>query len=147
MARTAEMHRVFAREYIIDLNAKQAAIRAGYSPHTADRQGSRLLRYADVQGYIREEMAARQARTGISQDTVLEELRQIALAPASDAKDSDLRYASKLKALELLGKHLGMWDDKPQVQVAVADVYTADLSTVPDADLRRMLAECGDEQE
>ena len=47
----------FADEYLIDLNATQAAIRAGYSPKSAEQQGSRLLRNAKVRAYIDERMA------------------------------------------------------------------------------------------
>ena len=45
-------HQVFAKEYLVDRNATQAAVRAGYSEHTAKQQGSRLLTYVDVQDEI-----------------------------------------------------------------------------------------------
>ena len=55
-----QRHRAFAREYVKDHNAKQAALRAGYSKHTAQAQGSRLLTYADV----REEVARLEREAG-----------------------------------------------------------------------------------
>lgn len=68
----------FVEEYLVDLNATQAAIRAGYSPKTANEQGARLLANVSVQAAIQEAMKARQTRTEITQDRVLAELAKIA---------------------------------------------------------------------
>lgn len=136
----------FVEEYLIDLNATQAAIRSGYSAKTAQEQSSRLLSNVMVQQAISEEMAERSKRTGINQDRVVLELARIAFVKMTDlvdnhgrikdyATDDDLaciesikykssesdsgssverevKISSKLKALELLGKHLGMFEDK-----------------------------------
>ena len=59
-------YRLFAKEYIIDLNATRAAIAAGYSKKTANSQGSRLLTHAKVQDYIKEFMGKREERTEIT---------------------------------------------------------------------------------
>ncbi|MEO1108274.1 MAG: terminase small subunit [Pseudomonadota bacterium] len=67
----------FVEEYLIDLNATQAAIRAGYSEKTADTQGSRLLQNVKVQKAIAQAQAKRSKRTEISQDRVLEELAKV----------------------------------------------------------------------
>ncbi|MBY0138369.1 terminase small subunit [Paracoccus yeei] len=67
----------FVEEYLIDLNATQAAIRAGYSPRTAEQQGSRLLRNAQVAAAATEAQAARSAKTQITQERVLEELAKV----------------------------------------------------------------------
>ena len=64
----------FAEEYIIDLNATQAAIRAGYSEKTAYSQGQRLLKHVEVQAYIQELADKRAKRVEVSQDFVLNEL-------------------------------------------------------------------------
>ena len=74
----------FVSEYLIDLNAKQAAIRAGYSPKTAEVQASRLLSLVKVQNEITKVMGKREKRTEITQDRVLEELAAIAFANATD---------------------------------------------------------------
>ena len=74
----------FVEEYLIDLNGRQAAIRAGYSPKTADVQASRLLRNAKVQKAIEAAMYARSKRTEVSADRVVEELARIAFANMRD---------------------------------------------------------------
>lgn len=68
----------FVDEYLVDLNATQAAIRAGYSAKTSASQGERLLRNVEIQAAITAAMKARQERTEITQDRVLAELAKIA---------------------------------------------------------------------
>lgn len=143
----------FVEEYLIDLNATQSAIRAGYSPKTANEQGARLLANVSIQEAISKAMAERSRRTGINQDRIVQELARIAFVKITDvvdldgeintnASDDDLaciesykvedsdsvngssskrevKLASKIKALELLGKHVGMWNDKIQVDVSI----------------------------
>ena len=134
----------FIEEYLIDLNATQAAIRAGYSPDTAKSIGSENLTKPDIQARIAKAMAERSRRTGVNADRVVMELAKIAFVNANDVIDPDtatvradalpedtaaiqsvkvktfgedglereIKMADKLKALELLGKHLGMFKDK-----------------------------------
>lgn len=64
----------FAHEYIVDLNATQAAKRAGYSAKTTKAQGSRLLTHVDVKLAIEELIQERQVRTQIDQDWIIEHL-------------------------------------------------------------------------
>ena len=77
----------FCREYLIDLNGKQAAIRAGYSPKTAEVQASRLLSNAKVQAYSKTLMDARTERTQIDADWILKRLAQDATADVADLYD------------------------------------------------------------
>ena len=112
MAKLTERQKRFVEEYLVDLNASQAAIRAGYSKNTSKSIGSQLLKHAEIQTAIQEGMQKRQQRTEITQDMVVDELKAVAFAEAADSVDSELKYANKLKALELLGKHLGMFTDK-----------------------------------
>lgn len=72
--KTNPRHKQFAAEYLVDLNATQAAIRVGYSPKTAKQQGSRLLSVADVKALIEEGKAIKLAGTEITADRVLAEL-------------------------------------------------------------------------
>lgn len=91
---------MFCYEYLIDLNATQAAIRAGYSPHTATKQGSRLLTYANVQKRISEFKSERTDRLQIDADWILQETRQI-YEKCKEAND----LKSCLKALDQISKH------------------------------------------
>lgn len=108
MALTAKQSR-FVDEYLVDLNATQAAVRAGYSAKTAEQQAYQLLQKTSVQEAITQAKQAREQRTQITADLVLREVASIALAPLGDEV---VKTADKLKALELAGKHLAMWTDK-----------------------------------
>lgn len=81
----------FVDEYLIDLNATQAAIRAGYSPKTAAVQASRLLANAKVSAAVACAMAERSKRTGITQDRVLMELAKVAFIKLTDIIDEEGR--------------------------------------------------------
>lgn len=79
MALTAKQRR-FVEEYLIDLNATQAAIRAGYSPKRADAIGYENLRKPEIHAAIEAAQAERSKRTEITQDMVLRELAKIGFA-------------------------------------------------------------------
>lgn len=82
MALTAKQQR-FVDEYLIDLNATQAAIRAGYSKKTASSQGERLLRNVEVRRYLQAQRQDLQGRTKITQEMVLKELAKIGFTTAA----------------------------------------------------------------
>lgn len=86
MALTGKESR-FAEEYLIDLNATQAAVRAGYSAKTAHQIGARLLQKAEVAEAITAARAARSQRTEITADRVLRELALIAFQDIGAAFD------------------------------------------------------------
>jgi phage terminase small subunit len=96
----------FVEEYLIDLNATQAAIRAGYSEQSAEMQGSRLLSNDKVAALLVQKRAARSARTKITQDYVLE---SIFLAMEHCKQADSFNAQGVFKGAELLGKHLGMF--------------------------------------
>jgi phage terminase small subunit len=75
-----EKQKRFCDEYMIDMNGKQAAIRAGYTPKTAESQASRLLRNAKVQEYLTELRSKVSAKLELTKEMILEELRHIALS-------------------------------------------------------------------
>ncbi|WP_082017872.1 terminase small subunit [Leisingera sp. ANG-Vp] len=79
MALTAKQER-FVAEYLIDLNATQAAIRAGYSAKTAHSVGHENLRKPEIAKAIQEAQAKRSEKTGITQERVLQELARIGFA-------------------------------------------------------------------
>lgn len=77
MAKLTDKQELFAREYLKDLNATQAAIRAGYSEKTANEQASRLLANVNVQNFVAELKAERVEKTGIDAAYVLRRLVEI----------------------------------------------------------------------
>jgi phage terminase small subunit len=144
-----EKQKIFADEYLIDLNATRA-YKVAYprvkNDDVAAAAAARLLRNVKVAAYISERMQDRQKRTEITQDRVIEELAAIAFARATDfaqivdgcvvltdtkelsenqikaiagIKEGkfgiELKLNDKEKALELLGRHLGMFKDKVEV--------------------------------
>lgn len=111
MALTAKQ-KIFVQEHLVDLNATQAAIRAGYSPKTANRTASENLSKPDIQAAIHKSMQKREKRVEVNQDYVISKLFEITEKEASDMPESDLKYGNKIKAIELLGKHVGAWDRK-----------------------------------
>jgi len=103
--------RRFVTEYLVDLNASQAALRAGYSPRTAPQQGSRLLKNVDVQAAIATQQSQQLQAVEVCIEDVLRDLKAIAhtdLQTLSEQSGIQARWADKLKALELLMKHLGL---------------------------------------
>jgi len=110
MALSPKQHR-FVTEYLVDLNATQAALRAGYSPRTAPQQGSRLLKNVDVQDAIATQQSQQFQAVEVRIEDVLRDLKAIAhtdLQTLSEQSGIPARWADKLKALELLMKHLGL---------------------------------------
>ncbi len=160
MARLTNKQRLFVQEYLIDLNATQAAIRAGYSVESARDIGCENLTKPNIQQEIAKAMAERSKRTGVNQDRIVLELARLAFVNMTDVVDDkgkikdtateddlsciesikykrsdsetgssierEVKIGSKLKALELLGKHLGMWNDKFDVNVAVPIVISGE---------------------
>lgn len=145
----------FVEEYLIDLNATQAAIRAGYSPDTAYSIGQENLKKPEIKIHIDKAMAERSRRTGVNQDRVILELARIAFLKLTDVVDSEgrikdgaseddlsciesikykhsdsetgssiereVKAASKIRALELLGKHLGMYQNNLNVTLETSE--------------------------
>lgn len=191
MAKLNERQEQFCNEYLLDLNATQAAIRAGYKEKTAYSMGQRLLKNVEVQNYIQQRKQDRVKRTEITQDMVIQELALIAFSNAADyasvveenvmvERDGEqfplldldgnpVKYRTvrpvltaeltedqkkalsvikkgrdgfevkpydKVRALELLGKHLGMFTDKVEMSGQVNNPFeglsTEDLKALVD---------------
>lgn len=98
MDQMPEKRKRFCEEYMIDLNGKQAAIRAGYNPKTAESQASRMLRDVKVQAYIAELRAKVSAKLELTKEMILEELRSIALSDIRGfyREDGSLKPISEL---------------------------------------------------
>ena len=168
-----EKQKIFADEYLIDLNATRA-YRAAYpsvkKDETAAAAATRLLKNVNVQKYIQERMHERQQRTEVTQDMVVNELAAIAFAKATDyvsikggavfvkstdglsdqqiraiagikegANGIEIKLNDKEKALELLGRHLGMWNDKLDIKAPAIDDSIKEMEAYFDEQLK----ECG----
>ena len=110
MALASKQHR-FVTEYLVDLNAPQAAIRAGYSSKTAQQQGSRLLTNVVVKQAIAAQQARQLKTVEVRIEDVLRDVMAIAhtdLQTLTEQSGVSARWSDKLKALELLMKHLGL---------------------------------------
>ena len=162
----------FVDEYLVDFNATQAAIRAGYKAKTAHVIGAENLRKPKIAEEIARRQKDLQRRTEISQDCVVKELARIAFADATDyvqvetrtvekndgtelsyqtvtltetaelsadqraaiagikqgTNGVEVKLHDKIKALELLGRHIGMFNDKLEVKATVENPF-AGLST------------------
>lgn len=160
----------FCEEYLIDLNATQAAIRAGYSVASAGSIGNEVLQKPEIRARIDAAMAERSKRAGINADRVLRELGRIAFVNPKDVIDlntaevlpgtseddlaviagmkvkyvprkefdengdasvetaieREVRLCDKLKALELCGRHLGMFKDNPEANIPLTVVINYD---------------------
>lgn len=101
---TARQRR-FVEEYIIDLNATQAAIRAGYSSKAANVAGAKLLAKISIQTEIAEALRARRRRTEISADRVLEEIRNIAYADLGEVFEESGEGGFRLRKLSEMPEH------------------------------------------
>ncbi len=122
----------FVEEYLIDLNATQAAIRAGYSAKTAYAIGNKLLKETEIKESIDAAMSARSERTGITADKVLADIELIKADAMKAMADKDgnlamVNHGAALKACELQGRHLEMWSDKLKVsgEISIADALRA----------------------
>jgi len=159
--------KLFVEEYLIDLNATQAAIRAGYSPTSARQIADENMSKPDIKNAIEKALAERSKRTGVNADRIILELAKIAFVNPTDVinmdeatirgdanrddtaaissvkvkriptEDGDIverevKTYDKIKALELLGKHMGMFTDKFKVEGAIPIVIHDDLDDEDD---------------
>lgn len=96
----------FAKEYLVDLNATQAAIRAGYSEKTAKMQGSRLMTNDDVSAEVQRLIASREQRTEITADRVVKELAHIAFSDITEIVSGGAGAVLYVQELSSLPEHV-----------------------------------------
>lgn len=154
--------KAFVQEYLIDLNATQAAIRAGYSTASARQIADENMSKPDIKNAIEKALAERSKRTGVNADRIVQELAKIAFINPTDVINMDeatvkgeanrddtaaissvkvktiptddgnitereVKTYDKIKALELLGKHIGMFTDKFKIEGAIPVVIQDDM--------------------
>lgn len=143
------MQAAFVAEYLVDLNATQAAVRAGYSAKTAEQMAYQLLQKTSVQNAIQIERSKRSERTKVNQDYVLNNLTEVVercmqRAPVMTRADGvsvqlvddegrhvwNFDARSAVSSLNLIGKHLGMFGE--QVTVKDADSPMRDIEGLSD---------------
>ena len=117
----------FVQEYLIDLNATQAAIRAGYAAGSADVEGCRLLGNAKIAVAVAEAQAERSERTKVTQDRVLLELARIGfsdlrnvLTPGgylSMPSDWDENTAAAISSIEVVTRPAGGVDEDGRKEI------------------------------
>lgn len=147
---------MFVEEYIVDLNATQAAIRAGYSKKTARQIGEQNLSKLDIRKAIDERLAEKKEKLIMKQDEILERLTQQGRREATDYQvvitekpvtneKGDVVAIEKLpeivevptqnkdviKALETLGKYYVMWTDKQEVTQRNIEINIGDYNDEP----------------
>ena len=122
-----ERQKRFCDEYLIDLNATQAAIRAGYSERSASSIGERILRNDDVRSYISEQLERIHNENTADAQEVMEYLTAVmrgksvshVLAFVGDGYQKVIEKPpdekERLKAAELLGKRYGLFTDRVEL--------------------------------
>lgn len=128
--------RRFVEEYLIDLNATAAARRAGYSERNADKIGPELLGKTRIAAAIHSAEQARSERTEVTADWVLEKL-----VKEAERSGRGTSQSARVRALELLGKHLGMFPDRvhhggdgnaPPIGVSATSEKLSELNLPPE---------------
>lgn len=126
-----EKQKLFYEEYVVDANATQSAIRAGYSKKTAYSQGQRLLKNVEGQKYLEELMKKKEGALIATQDEVLQHLTMVL---RGESKSEEIvvegigegcsrakimmkgpSEKDKLRAAEMLGKRYGLFRDKVEI--------------------------------
>ena len=119
----------FCLEFIKDLNAVRAAIRAGYGEQHAKKNAWTIIRNPAVAERISDLKADQTKRTKIEADDILRRLVRIADKPEQEGD-----YQAAIRSLELLGKHQAMWTDKNLTEMEVKNAFATGNS---EADIQR----------
>jgi phage terminase small subunit len=148
MAKLTAKQQRFCDEYLIDLNATQAAIRAGYSKKTANRIGTENLSKLVIREYIENRMAEKEAALIANQDEVLKYLTSVLRGQSKSTEivieglgdgstkarkmEKEPSEKDKLKAAELLGKRYGLYTEKVEETVDMELNVTIDYGDEED---------------
>jgi len=112
----------FCQEYLLDLNASQAAKRAGYSKKTAPFIGAENLKKPQIKKRIAELKVKLQKKVGVTPEMITEGFKKIAFGK----KSKTLKNKDRISAMENLGKHIGYYEkDNSQQGMTLADFLKA----------------------
>lgn len=154
MNKLNDKQEMFCKEYLVDLNKTQAAIRAGYSEKTASATASRLLKNVNVLARVKELKDNRADELELDAYWVLKRLKDISdrsmqAEPVMiydhvegemvETGEYEFDSTGANKATELIGKHIGMFDPKLKIQM---DMLTAQTEKVK-AETERITSETG----
>ncbi len=132
-----EKQKRFCDEYLKDLNATQAAVRAGYSPKTAKQIGQRMLTFVDLKSYIDDQLELLHNQKTADAQEILEYLTSVMRGEHTEQTlqlvgdgvqkitDIDVSEKERMKAAEMLGKYHALWTERTQVE-GVAQVQIID---------------------
>ena len=128
MARTLNARQsLFIGEYLVDLNATAAAIRAGYSEDTAYSIGHELLKKGDIKQEIDKRLDRRQKRLGADADYVISSIVEV-MEISKDITSDKYNAAAVLRGAELLGKNLKMFTEKLEVETQETRITSINLN-------------------
>ena len=161
MRRLDHRETIFVDEYIVDLDAERAALAAGYSKSMARSKAYQWVSSGKVKPHvfeaIKKRMIDRSKRTEISQDYVLETIRETIerckqSEPVRDKEGNPIgeyKFDSSavLKGAELLGRHLGTWNDKLKVQGDADNPLTLVLKGIQGAAFKPVKAPIDEDEE
>ena len=120
----------FCDEYMLDMNATQAAIRAGYSKNTAYSIGNENLKKPEIKKYIEDRQKELQDTAGITKEAVIEQLKKYGLAVIDE---NEIKPKDAIKALELIARLMGYDEDARTPDLDKLDAVLAALDNVPTA--------------
>ena len=139
MSELEEKQKMFCKEYLVDFNGTQAAIRAGYSKKTANEQASRLLAKVNVQTYLKQLIEKRNERTKITQDEVIADIIKVkdrcmqneAVLDKEGNETGIYKFDSNgaNKALDMLMKHTGGYETDNKQKAF--NISVNDMSSTP----------------
>ena len=136
MDKLTRKQRKFAEEYLVDCNGTKAAIRAGYSPKTANEQAAKLMSNPKIKSYITEKLDEMSSEKLADAQEVLEYLTSVMRGEHTEQTlklvgegvqaitEIDVAAKERLKAAELIGKRYGIWKDSVDVKGAIPTVLT-----------------------
>ena len=137
MKELTNIEKRFCKEYNIDCNGTRAATDAGYAAASAHVRATRLLKKDNIQAELKRLYKAKEKRTKVTADKIINELAMIAYLDI-DGSDTKAKYSDKTKALELLMKHMGLLTEKLQIEQVDKGVSIEDLG-LPLEEAKRIL--------